>query len=143
MNYKHTQIGYLIIYTFAFVLCTFFFIFNSHGFDKIWIIAFVIAIVILTSLFTLTVKIDDKKLKVKFWYWIYRAKFLLSEIKSVKVVKNPWYYGWGIRFWFWPKIIIYNVSGFDAVELVMKNGSIYRIWTDEPKKLEKAINKEI
>ena len=34
---------------------------------------------------------------------------------------------------------IYNVSGFDAVEIQLKNGKIYRIGTDEPKKLEQAI----
>jgi len=34
---------------------------------------------------------------------------------------------------------IFNISGFDAVEIKMKNGKIYRIGTDEPKKLEQAI----
>ncbi|MEK7656054.1 MAG: hypothetical protein AAB386_05245 [Patescibacteria group bacterium] len=37
---------------------------------------------------------------------------------------------------------IYNVSGFDAVEIILKNGKIYRIGTDVPKELEVAINKE-
>jgi len=34
---------------------------------------------------------------------------------------------------------IYNISGFDAVEIKMKNGKTYRIGTDEPQKLEQAI----
>jgi hypothetical protein len=34
---------------------------------------------------------------------------------------------------------IYNVSGFDAVEIKLKNGKVYRIGTDEPKKLEQTI----
>ena len=34
---------------------------------------------------------------------------------------------------------IFNVSGFDAVEIKMENGKIFRIGTDEPKKLEHAI----
>ena len=38
---------------------------------------------------------------------------------------------------------IYNVSGFDAIELTMKNGKIYRIGTDEPEKLEAAIKQVI
>ena len=38
---------------------------------------------------------------------------------------------------------IFNVSGFGAVEIRMKNGKIYRIGTDEPKALESAINREI
>jgi hypothetical protein len=35
--------------------------------------------------------------------------------------------------------LIFNVSGLDAVEIKMKNGKIYRIGTDEPKQLERAI----
>jgi hypothetical protein len=34
---------------------------------------------------------------------------------------------------------IYNVSGFDAVELRMTDGRMYRIGTDEPHELEAAI----
>jgi len=71
-------------------------------------------------------------------------KFLLSEIASVKTARNKWYYGWGIRYWHWPKPVwIYNVSGFDAVELALSNGQDYRIGTDEPQALEAALNGEI
>jgi len=38
---------------------------------------------------------------------------------------------------------IYNISGFDAVEIKMKDGKRYRIGTDEPKKLEVAITQAI
>ena len=68
---------------------------------------------------------------------------MLREIISVRAVKNHWYYGWGIRFWFWPRMVIFNVSGFDAVEIKMKNGKTYRIGTDEPKNLEHAIMQSI
>jgi len=34
---------------------------------------------------------------------------------------------------------IYNVSGFGAVELIMKNGRVYRIGTNVPRELEDAI----
>jgi hypothetical protein len=66
---------------------------------------------------------------------------LLTEIASVKKVRNHWYYGWGIKLWFWPYMWIYNVSGFDAVELTMKNGKIYRIGTNESDVLEKTLLK--
>jgi hypothetical protein len=52
-------------------------------------------------------------------------------------VKNHWYYGWGIRFW--PGMTIFNVSGFDAVEITMQNGRRYRIGTDEPAQLERVL----
>jgi len=97
----------------------------------------------LSSVTTLTVSTDEKYLQIKFGYGIFRKKFLLSEIASAKQVENYWYYGWGIRFWFWPRMCIYNVSGFDAVEIVMKNGKIYRIGTDVPSELETAIKQAI
>ena len=93
----------------------------------------------LASFTTLTTSIDKNCLQIKFGYGIFRKKFLLSEIVSTKQVKNHCYYGWGIRLWLWPKMWIYNVSGFDAVEIIMKNGKVYRIGTDTPSELETAI----
>jgi hypothetical protein len=99
----------------------------------------VLILFILASFGLLQVIIDEKYLRIKFGYGIYQKKFLLNDIASAKTVKNHWYYGWGIRVWLWPKMWIYNVSGFDAVEIKLKNGKTYRIGTDEPKKLEQAI----
>jgi hypothetical protein len=103
----------------------------------------VLVVLILASFGTLSVLIDEKYLRLKFGFGIFRKKFLASEIAEVAQVKNHWYYGWGIRLWFWPKMWIYNVSGFDAVEIRMKNGKIYRIGTDEPEKLESAIRRAV
>ncbi len=99
----------------------------------------VLILFILASFVTLSVSIDENYLRIKFGYGIFRKHFLISEIASVEQVKNHWYYGWGIRVWFWPYMWIYNVSGFDAVELVMKNGRVYRIGTNVPGELEAAI----
>jgi hypothetical protein len=82
-------------------------------------------------------------LRIKFGYGIFKKRFKIKEIASVKIVRNKWYYGWGIRFWWKPRMIIYNISGYDAVEIKLKNKRIYRIGTDEPKKLEQAIKKRI
>ncbi len=103
----------------------------------------VLVVLILASFGSLSVLIDEKYLRLKFGFGIFRKKFLASEIAEVAQVKNHWYYGWGIRLWFWPKMWIYNVSGFDAVEIRMKNGKIYRIGTDEPEKLESAIKRAV
>jgi len=103
----------------------------------------VLILFILTSFTALTTSIDEKYLQIKFGYGIFRKKFLLSEIASTKQVKNHWYYGWGIRLWLWPKMWIFNVSGFDAVEIIMKNGKVYRIGTDTPNALKTAIKQAI
>jgi hypothetical protein len=96
-------------------------------------------LLIVTSFVSLQVVVKEKYLHIKFGYGLYRKKFLLQNIVEIKTVKNHWYYGWGVRVWFWPKMWIYNVAGFDAVEIRLKNGKVYRIGTNEPQKLEQVI----
>ena len=98
---------------------------------------------ILASFATLTVSIDENYFRIKFGYGIFARMFPLDQIASVQSVKNHWYYGWGVKVWFWPYMWIYNVSGFDAVEIIMKNGKIYRVGTDTPRELEVAIKQAI
>ena len=109
----------------------------GFNFDIIAVMALVLFI--LASFSTLTVTIDESYLRIKFGYGIFRKKFLLKEIVSAKTVKNHWYYGWGIRLWLWPYMWVYNVSGFNAVEIITKSGKIYRIGTDVPSELESAL----
>jgi len=99
----------------------------------------IIIVTTLLSFTTLSTSINEDNIRIKFGYGIFTKKFPLSEIASVQIVKNHWYYGWGIRLWLWPKMWIYNVSGFDAVQITMKNGNVYRIGTDVPLELESAI----
>ena len=101
----------------------------------------VLILFIIASFTTLTVSTDESYLRLKFGYGIFTKKFAFNEITRVQAVKNPWYYGWGIRLWLWPKMWIYNVSGFDAIEIVMKNGEVYRIGTDVPLELESVIRR--
>ena len=151
-SYKHTQIGYLIIVVTLAVLALFVWIYTTalaehpsmDSGPNFAISAIMILILfILSSFATLTVSIDEKYVLVKFGYGIFKKKLSLQEIASTKAVKNRWYYGWGIRLWLWPTMWVFNVSGFDAVEVIMKNGKIYRIGTDMPRELETAISQEI
>jgi len=148
MIYKHTQIGHLMIAVTLAVLVLFTWAYitasaeppsyySGTNFAVTAIMALIVFI--LASFTTLTVTIDEKYLRIKFSYGLFRKKLPLNEIASATSVKNHWYYGWGIRGWLWPKMWIYNVSGFDAVEIKLKNGKTYRIGTDEPKELEQAI----
>ena len=152
MNYKHTQISYLMLVVTLAVLALFAWVYitaraeppsyySGTNFAVTSIMALIV--LILASFVSLQVMIDEKYLRIKFGYGIYRKKFLLDDVMSAKSVKNHWYYGWGIRGWPWPKMWIYNVSGFDAVEIKLKNGKTYRIGTDEPQKLEQAILRSI
>ena len=149
---KHTQIGYLMLVVTLAVLVLFTWVQitaraeppsvdSGTNFAVTAIMALILFI--LVSFASLTVMLDERYLKIKFGYGIFRKSFLLNEVASAKAVKNHWYYGWGIKIWFWPYMWIYNISGFDAVEITLKNGKIYRIGTNEPGKLEQAISQLI
>ena len=148
MEYKHTQVGYLMIVVTLFVFAVFF---QTHiaaiqetpspdsGTNLLVTSLMVGIIFILISMSILTVFIDKTQVGLKFGFGIYRRKFQLNNILSAHSIKNKWYYGWGIRWCAHPRTWIYNVSGFDAVEIRLLNGKIYRIGTDEPEKLAAAI----
>jgi prepilin signal peptidase PulO-like enzyme (type II secretory pathway) len=143
MKYKHTQIGYLIIVVFVATAILFAVTLILEDSTLLLAVFMIVVLALLASFFTLQTLIDENFLKIKFGYGLFKKQFLLKDIASATCVKNYWYTGWGIRVSFWPHMWIYNVSGFDAVEIKMKNGKIYRIGTDEPDNLKKAIQKSI
>ncbi|MFZ2621115.1 MAG: hypothetical protein WAX85_01295 [Minisyncoccia bacterium] len=151
-TYKHTQIGYLMLVITLTVLMLFAWVYIMASAEppsvdsgpNFAITAIMVLILfILTSFTTLTTSIDENYLRIKFGYGIFARKFALNQIARVQSVKNHWYYGWGVKVWFWPYMWIYNISGFDAVEIIMRNGKIYRIGTDTPGELETAIKQAI
>ena len=149
-KYKHTQIGYLMLVVTLAVLAFFAWAHITasaqppsvdSGTNLLITAIMALIVFILASFVTLTTSIDEKYLRIKFGYGIFAKMFPLDQIASVRSVKNHWYYGWGIKVWFWPYMWVYNVSGFDAVEIIMRDGKIYRIGTDVPGELETAIKK--
>lgn len=137
MPYKHTQIGYLIIIALIIPLLILFFTLTTAEFILVLPMIAITFLIALTLFYSLTVEIDETKLIIKFGFGIINKKFILKDIVSCHPVKNPWYYGWGIHRT--PHGWLYNIAGFDAVEIKMKNGKTYRIGTDESKKLEAVI----
>lgn len=150
--YKHTQIGYLMLVVMLFALAFFVWVYITvsaelpsvdSGPNFAITATMALVLLILASFSTLTTSIDENGLRIKFGYGIFTKTFPLDQIASAQSVKNHWYYGWGVKVWLWPYMWIYNVSGFDAVEIVMKNGKIYRIGTDTPGELEAVIKQAI
>lgn len=152
ITYKHTQVGYLMLVVTLAMLALFGWLQITaraeppsvdSGTNFAVTATMALILFILASFATLTVSIDENYLGIKFGWGIFKKNFSLAEIVSAKVVKNQWYYGWGIRVWLWPKMWIYNVSGFDAVEISLKNGRVYRIGTDVPEELERELKMTI
>ncbi len=136
-HYEHTQVGYLIIVVMAAVMVMIGIILAKAGINWIAIGVLIIIALALVLFSSLTVVIWEEELEVRFGPGLIRKRLKLNEIESSKVVKNRWYYGWGIRLT--PHGILYNVSGFYAVEIKLRTGKKYRIGTDVPQELEIAI----
>ena len=91
---------------------------------------------------SLTVVVTMNAVRLWFGLGVCTKSYSLCDLVAVRRVKNPWYYGWGIRrvdsgTW------LFSVSGLDAVELHLKDGTFRRIGTDRPEELEKEIERAL
>tara|TARA_R100001163_G_C5047076_1_gene184278 strand:+ start:614 stop:1258 length:645 start_codon:yes stop_codon:yes gene_type:complete len=131
--YQHTQIGWtiLLILLLVYGMLDYFLLLPNP--------ARIILTVIAVLFCTLTVRVSETEILWFFGPGLIRKHEKIHDIENCSRVSNKWWWGWGIRFhpigqW------LYNVSGFDAVEIKMKSGRRFRIGTDEPNYLEQAIN---
>lgn len=87
---------------------------------------------------SLTVTIDTAHVTIRFGLTPVRKRIRLADIASFEAVRNPWYYGWGIARYGpgW----LYNVSGFEAIEIVRTDDSQVRIGTGDSQGLIRALS---
>jgi hypothetical protein len=96
------------------------------------------ALLLSTFIFSkLTIAIEDGGLQASFGPGLIRKKVKLADIASVRPIPVRWWHGWGIHLtshgW------LYNVSGWQAVEITLRDGRRFSLGTDEPEDLVKAI----
>jgi hypothetical protein len=140
-RYEHTQVGYVIIVGIAAAMAGIGIILANEGSNWIAIAVLVVLAVVLALFHSLTVTINEEELVVRFGPGAIRKWFKLSEIESVRAIRIPWYYGWGIRAT--PQGMAFRVSGFDAIQLRLTTGKEFLIGTDVPQELEEAIRQAI
>ena len=141
ISYQHTQRSKILMYIIIFVLLFMLFLMYMYGFNWIGAMVMVLMICALYLFNSLTVSIDQEKIKVAFGYGLIRKIIYLRMIQSAEKVRNKWFYGFGIRLI--PGGQMWNVAGFDAIELKLNNGRVFRIGTDEPDRLLEAIRSQI
>jgi hypothetical protein len=140
-RYEHTQVGYFIIVAVVAAMVAIGIILANTGINWIAIAVLVILAVALVLFPSLTVVIREEELIVQFGPGVIRKRFKLNEIESCQAVKNPWYYGWGIRST--PDGMLFRVSGFHAVQIKLITGKQYLLGTDVPQELEEAIRQAV
>ena len=137
MTYQHKQIGSVIIAGIWIVLAAFILWFP----DRSGMIRGVVCASLLLSLamfYSLTVEVSGSTLVCRFGIGLIQRSLSLADIENARVVRNPWYSGWGIR-WRPGRYLLWSVSGYQAVELELRDGNRFRIGTDEPENLLNAL----
>jgi hypothetical protein len=86
---------------------------------------------------SLEVEVRPGEARLRFGWIGPRKRIDLTGVREVRAVRNHWIYGWGIRYapggWMW------NIWGLDAVELHLDERRRFRIGTDEPEALLRAL----
>ena len=142
-KYRHTQYGVLTLIVFVLSGILLAFIAKEKVFEGKFVSALITLFIYLFGIlmfYSFTVEIVGETLRFWFGVGLIRKEFSVKEIASIKEITNPWYYAWGIKSvpggWF------YAIAPGEAVELVLKNGKIVQIGTNESEKLKAAIELE-
>ena len=140
-HYHHTQIGWVTIIALGMLglgVVPILWVEATRLLAAVVMAVLALALILFASL---TVTVNGEELALRFGIGLFRKRLALSDVRHYQKVRNPWYYGWGIHFF--PGGVLYNVSGFDAVELSLTNGKRLRVGTDEPAALCRAIEQMI
>jgi hypothetical protein len=138
-RYTHTQIGWLVLIVVFGAATVMFIVFLLTGIRGLPLAVPAIFTVLAMLFGWLKVTVDDRRITARFGPGLVFKRFDVHEVASAEAVRNSPWWGWGIKLtkhgW------LFNVSGLDAVELTMRNGRRYRIGTDDPRGLTRAVQR--
>ena len=138
-RYEHTQIGHVIIWSLlAIILIASGGLIGHHPPP---VIVSIILLVCVVLFYKLKITIENETLCASFGPGIIRKRVRVAEIVGCEPIRIRWWYGWGIHLT--PNGWLYNVSGFDAVAITMRDGRKFALGTDDPPGLTEAIRAAI
>lgn len=137
LRYRHTQFGTVVVVSLLLAAVLFAGLGMMTGLMPLAVIGPTLMIIFLALFYALTVEIDATHLSFRFGIGLIRQQIPLAEIVEAKPVRNHWLYGWGIHRT--PHGWLYNVSGWEAVEIALASGKRFRLGTDEPQKLAQVL----
>ncbi len=136
-RYEHTQIGHVIIWSLLAIILIASGLIGSSAHREPPVIVSIILLVCLVLFYKLRITIENEFLCVSFGPGIIRKGVRLAEIIGCEPIRIHWWYGWGIHLT--PAGWLYNVSGFDAVAITLRDGRKFALGTDDPHGLTTAI----
>ena len=138
-RYEHTQFGHVIIWSLLAIILVASGGLIGHRAPPV--IVSTILLVCLVLFYRLKISIEDDTLSASFGLGVIRKTIRLAEIASCEPIRIRWWYGWGIHLT--PRGWLYNVSGFDAVAITLRDGKKLALGTDDPNGLATAIRNSI
>jgi hypothetical protein len=139
-RYEHTQIGHVIIWSLlAIVLIASGSAVLSHR--EIPLVIWIILLVPLVLFYKLRITIHGETLCASFGIGVIRKRVVFAQIVGCEPIRIRWWYGWGIHLT--PCGWLYNVSGFDAVVITLRDGKKFAFGTNDPDELTAGIRNAI
>lgn len=139
--YRHTQFGTLIVACMLVPVGILIVVGTQQGWTPLVPVLMTVFLAVTALFYSLTVEVDSEAVRCRFGVGLIGRTIPLAQITGAAPVRNRWYLGWGIRLI--PGGWMFNVSGFDAVEVRLKSGRCFRMGTDEPEALAAAIRQRL
>ena len=151
-EHRYTQIGLITILMIllagaftAFMLASGLESTEGQGAPVLKVTGLVVAgvfVLLLASFYSFTIQIADGKLNFWFGFGAGRKSFPIAEIRSVEIVKNPWYYLWGIKSI--PGGWLYSIApGGRVIELLFKDNRVIQLGTNRPEEVKRSLDEAI
>ena len=138
--YERTQIGHVIIwFLLPIILIASGGLIGSVSHRGSPMVVSIILLACLVLFYKLRITIDGETLDALFGIGAIRKRVGLAEIVGCEPIRIRWWYGWGIHLT--PYGWLYNVSGFDAVAITLRDGRKFALGTDDPHGLVDAIRR--
>ena len=139
--YQHKQYALFIFFVLAWIGGFVALAWNLIGADGPLMVFAGILVLVGFLFHGLTVKINDTHISWAFGPGVAGQSIALADIAEAKAVQNSYRHGIGIRIthdgW------IYTVSGFSAIQLTLKDGTLYRVGTNDQQGLLTALEGKI
>ncbi|MGA3038467.1 MAG: hypothetical protein ABSE64_13395 [Vulcanimicrobiaceae bacterium] len=139
VRYEHRQVGWVtVILLFAIAAAISIAAGITAPSERLLSYSFVPILMVVAALFsTLTVRVTDKRMMWFFGVSGIGRSVAVSEIASIRPIKTSILEGWGVHLtwhgWLW------NVSGFNAVQIVLRSGTRFAVGTPEPQAVIDAV----
>jgi hypothetical protein len=144
--YRHRQIGWTMILSAAapIVLLALLLPHASPKFGalpaytrQLWIVPAVIIGLVTLVFSSLRVIVTTELLEISFGPGFIKRRWPVADIEATALIRTSVANGWGIRRR--DGSMLYNVSGFDAVAITLKEGRLVMVGSDDAAQLKRAI----